>query len=167
MRIISLITISLFSLTVFAEGEPASRGPDAVKGNLPNFTVGNYKIAQGKDDHCRVDGKFKFYEDGKGVEFGVFHSFNTEVSSEVIASNLEDEKDCSYDARHNVELKGATTVLTFTENLRCKTGVRHTLTKTAQVTKDKITLDVKQEGQKGYEDTDPSFAYRCVWTLKK
>jgi hypothetical protein len=61
LRTAALILILSFAGTTFAakKKEPA----------LANFTPGNYKLQDGKLEHCR-EGEFKLGDEGKVVELG-------------------------------------------------------------------------------------------------
>jgi hypothetical protein len=131
---------------------------------LANFSAGTYVLSQGTAAQCG-DGEFKMFPDGKGVQLGVHHGFNTETGSNVLKSDIPDEKGCLYDVRDTVTVNSADTVLSFNETLRCGGEVRSVLQKIARITPRKVEIHVKQKGGNS-ADAEPSFEYRCVFNKK-
>ena len=162
MRLIQATTAIAVVMTVYSHSGLAQGSTEA---GLPNFVAGTYSLQEGTEEQCGT-GDFELRDGGSNVAFGVYHGFDTSNKSEKITADIPDYAGCVYDTKDSRLVEGERTKLIFEEKLVCKQGVRHTLTKTAVVTKDKVTIDVTQKGNAEFKD-EPTYGYRCVFTLDK
>jgi hypothetical protein len=80
-----------------------------------------------------------------------------------VKSNIGMDKGCEYKTNATVEVSGDQTTLKDGETLECDRIIRHTLSRTAIVTKNKITLNVERQGNPEFKETENSFTLNCAW----
>ena len=129
---------------------------------LPHFKEGRYRLTEGQVDRCN-DGPFEYLRGRTYVGFGAYHLFSLENKTQKLTTNLPEYNGCVYEAVNKRASAETASTLSFEETLRCPTGVRHVLRKTAVVQPDRVTVDVVQKGNPDFGDEEPDYEFRCVW----
>jgi hypothetical protein len=154
-----IVTCYLFSLTALAQKAPEKAdvpAKPAVKFvKVVHFTPGKYVLEDG-DEECDDDGPMGPREDGETFAVGDRHGFELATQSLEMPGDAPGDEDCVYNVQESVETKPEMTVMSFTEARLCKGELKHTLTETGRVSKDRIELEVVQSGENPTE-------YSCVW----
>ncbi len=125
---------------------------------LTHFTPGVYNLATGDEAKCRT-GEFMIYEEeGTKVSLGAYHIFNVANGTEVVPDTNEKIKKCVYDVQDSYSNYADFSTIEFKSVYKCNGTTQFTMTRTAKIKKNSVTLNVNQVGT-------PIFKYACQWEL--